>query len=145
IGAIGQARGGAALTTRVVGALGASRRAAKQRRRARGQPTWPVVAQRAVVLVRQHDDRDQRVGTQKRGALLQYVLIDALGTGVGARDHDAKRRLGVDQKAIPRLERGLVTAAALARRLHLSPQFIGKYRRIGVARGLLLAPRIPRQ
>src|SRR6185369_6184085 len=90
------------------------------------EPAYLVVTNRAVVLVREHDDRDQRVRTQELFTLLEQDVVTARAGAEravfvhhqGGATHrgrtllgDIRWRLGVDQEAVPRLERRFPTAA----------------------------------
>src|SRR6185369_15110941 len=132
----------ARLAARVVRVVGALRSGAVHRvLAARDQPAVTFVLNRAVVLVREHDDGDQRVGTQERGTLSEHGGVDVLHDGlVGTGRHgDRSWRLGIDQEAIPSFERGFVTAAVLTRALHHVGELRGEGGAVRVTGRVVLA------
>src|SRR6185369_1401379 len=119
------------------------------------EPAYLVVTNRAVVLVREHDDRDQRVRTQELFTLLEQDVVTARAGAEravfvhhqGGATHrgrtllgDVRWRLGVDQEAVPRLERRFVTATVLANRSDLVLERFVQVGRVGLTRRAVLGP-----
>lgn len=109
------------LAARIVGILGAFLTSSGQThgRRTVAQLTdvieLAVLFDRAVVFVRQHDDREERIGTHELGALLQEHHVGTRGNGLEVVDDDCLVRIGISEEAVDGLELRLVTATDLAR------------------------------
>ena len=71
---------------------------------------------RRVVLVAEEHDRDERVGTQERGALAEELDVDVIGRPVAGRvavAHDLGPGIGLHEEAVDALELRLEPAAVL--------------------------------
>src|SRR5262245_58814557 len=86
---------------RVNRALGAGTREVKYTLALRlhlgGEEELAVFLYRTVVLVREHDDRKQRIRPQKVGALSEEHSIGALRHSLVIDDDDHRIRIGIDQ------------------------------------------------
>jgi hypothetical protein len=111
----------ARLAARIVGILGAFLTSSRQthRRRAVAQLTDVIelakLFDRAVVFVRQHDDREQRIGTHELSALLQEHHVGARRNGLEVVDDDRVVRIGIREETVNGFELRLVTTTDLAR------------------------------
>ena len=65
----------------------------------------PERHERRVVLVREHDDREERVLAQELRALLEELRVDAARLHRAAHDLDFVVGRGVDEESIDRLPR----------------------------------------
>jgi hypothetical protein len=110
-GALG---GGRAAAARV--ALRARHAGRGRERRVHEGPALPAEGERVdrgVVLVREEDHGDERVGPEEVGALLEDRGVDALVLGDVAFADDVGVRVGLDEEVVPALELRLEAAAVL--------------------------------
>src|SRR5690606_10065398 len=106
----------------------------------------PFGNHRAIVLVTQRDDGDERVGTEEVSALLKELFVDAdeLGDARSLLRHlDALVRFGIDEETVYRLQRLLIAAAELVDAENHVFEYAAQLGLIGKALGGELAVRIP--
>jgi hypothetical protein len=125
--ALVEARVGAGSAIRAV-RIGGTRRSAPAEVAAvgAGEPPLPVRIDRAVVLVRKENDREQRIRAEERLSLGEDIRIrisgpsaEILVVALEARNWDpSRRRRGIDEESVPRLETGLVATAGLSHTAH---------------------------